>query len=590
MKQNYRALWFVVVGLLVLAGTRFGVAQVADGVNQFVAAAVNSPSDSLSAGVGRGMAVVQATDPLNPVGKTLVAITDYTTHGIHVFEINPSAGHGLPPTIEQIFKSAPVPSSYSTTPRTVAAGDLDNDGNLEFIVPVGYFTSDSARGLYVYEWNPTTHTFGNDTAGPSAIITPSMIDTAYNHNSFGRSEAGLYVGDIDGDGVNELVWGDLVFSFDVAKVYVGSVSGTFESGFWSYSTEYVDSTMTHAIPSANDGYVPFALQRVDNLFGDSKPAILWFGWTNVHSGAAMGAFEATGKNTYAASSVLVVDSTKSQFRVKGHAAYVTSASGNVLYFEKDASGELWAATNITTLANFGSATLTKVAKLSGWNEIYTGDQDHGTGSDGFDLYIPTTTGVEDVEWNQTGNLTDSANFSYYKIFDILKQENYLKYGGAITTIYTKAGMDVDNNGHKDILVANKPGGPTADSTAAGYVTDFPGLFLLEWGDSTMITSVKELQPITPADYRLDQNYPNPFNPTTEISFYLPVSKTIRVKIYNTLGQLVRTLVNNERYSSGHHMVSWNGLDDNGRQVASGAYFYSLEFNQQRMVKKMLLVK
>ncbi|OYV86073.1 MAG: hypothetical protein B7Z63_04570 [Ignavibacteriae bacterium 37-53-5] len=198
--------------------------------------------------------------------------------------------------------------------------------------------------------------------------------------------------------------------------------------------------------------------------------------------------------------------------------------------------------------------------------------------------------MEDVEWNGSGALTDSASYSYTKIFDIEKQENYLKYGGAITTLYTYPGMDVDNNGHKDILVANKPGGPNVDSTAAGYVKSYPGLFLLSWGDSTMITSVKELKPITPADYSLDQNYPNPFNPSTEISFYLPVDKSIRVKIYNTAGQLVRTLVDNVRYASGHHVVYWNGVDDHGHGVASGVYLYSLEFNQQRIVKKMMLIK
>ena len=590
MKHNYRMLWFLMVGSLVLAGARLSMAQVADGVNKFVVAAKNPVSDSLTAGVGRGMAVVLANDTLNPIGKTLVAITDYTTHGIHVYEINPSAGHGLPPTIEDIFNSKPVASSYATTPRTVEAGDLDNDGILEFIVPVGYSTADSARGIYVYEWNPSLHTFGDGSGGPSAIITPSMIDTNYNHTSFGRSEQGLYVGDIDGDGVNEMVWGDLIFSFDVAKVYVGSVSGTFESGFWSYNTEYVDSTMTHALKSGADGYVPFALQRIDNLFGDSKPAILWYGWVNVNAGSAMGAFEATAPNTYTASSILTVDSVKSQFRVKGHGAYVTSSTGNKLFFEKDSKGELCAVSGITTPANFSSATITNIASLPGWNEVYYGDQDHGTGSDGFDLYIPVTTGVEDVEWNGSGALTDSASYTYTKIFDIEQFEHYLKYGGAITTIYTKMGMDVDNNGHRDILVANKPGGPDVDSTAAGYVKSYPGLYLLSWGDSTMITSVNELKPITPADYSLDQNYPNPFNPSTEISFYLPVDKSIRVKIYNTAGQLVRTLVDNVRYSSGHHVVYWNGVDDHGHGVASGVYLYSLEFNQQRIVKKMMLIK
>ncbi len=161
----------------------------------------------------------------------------------------------------------------------------------------------------------------------------------------------------------------------------------------------------------------------------------------------------------------------------------------------------------------------------------------------------------------SGALTDSARYSCTRIFGIEKGENHLKYGCAISTLHTHPGMDFDNNGHKDILVANKPGCRDLDSTAAGYVTSYPGLFLLSWGDSTMIMPVKELKPITPADYSLDQNYPDQFNPPTEISFDLSVDNSIRLKMYNTAGQVVRTLVDNVRYSSGHHVVCWNGVDD-----------------------------
>ena len=81
--------------------------------------------------------------------------------------------------------------------------------------------------------------------------------------------------------------------------------------------------------------------------------------------------------------------------------------------------------------------------------------------------------------------------------------------------------------------------------------------------------------ITPEDYHLAQNYPNPFNPETTINFSLPIKKAISLKIYNTLGQEVRTLINNREYLEGQHSVKWDSKDNHGRPVASGIYIYVL---------------
>jgi hypothetical protein len=102
--------------------------------------------------------------------------------------------------------------------------------------------------------------------------------------------------------------------------------------------------------------------------------------------------------------------------------------------------------------------------------------------------------------------------------------------------------------------------------------------------------------ILPISFELCQNYPNPFNPITIIKFtvhsaqsmvHRPVPTTLR--IYNILGQKVRTLVD-EPKSVGNYEVIWDGKDDNGKEVASGIYFYQLKAGEFSECKKMLFLK
>jgi hypothetical protein len=95
--------------------------------------------------------------------------------------------------------------------------------------------------------------------------------------------------------------------------------------------------------------------------------------------------------------------------------------------------------------------------------------------------------------------------------------------------------------------------------------------------------------VTPAITMLKQNYPNPFNPETTISFNLPKAGEASLNIYNTKGQLVRTLAN-DRMVAGEHRIVWSGTDNNGSAVASGIYYYKLDITGRSETRKMLLLK
>lgn len=110
--------------------------------------------------------------------------------------------------------------------------------------------------------------------------------------------------------------------------------------------------------------------------------------------------------------------------------------------------------------------------------------------------------------------------------------------------------------------------------------------VLDWPDETVST---------PKTFDLYQNYPNPFNPSTVIRFTVRrktadgSSLYTTLKIYNILGQMVRTLVEEEMIP-GDHQIVWDGKDSSGKEASSGIYFYRLRVGEYSESKKMLFLK
>ncbi|MDZ7263796.1 MAG: choice-of-anchor D domain-containing protein [candidate division KSB1 bacterium] len=96
-------------------------------------------------------------------------------------------------------------------------------------------------------------------------------------------------------------------------------------------------------------------------------------------------------------------------------------------------------------------------------------------------------------------------------------------------------------------------------------------------------------PLTPLAFELFQNYPNPFNGITTIAFNLPERMAVTIKIYNMLGQLVKTVVD-EELRGGHHKLLWDGRSNQGVPVATGLYIIRLETKNHVAAKKLLLIK
>lgn len=122
-----------------------------------------------------------------------------------------------------------------------------------------------------------------------------------------------------------------------------------------------------------------------------------------------------------------------------------------------------------------------------------------------------------------------------------------------------------------------------DGFALGDLNWFPSQ-KAEW-----LTGVEKVGKEIPNNFELVQNYPNPFNPTTNIDFKIAATSSVKLVVYNILGQRIKTLVN-DKLQAGNYQIVWNGTDELGNKVASGNYLLSLETDNFRATKKMALLK
>ncbi|NUN10192.1 MAG: T9SS type A sorting domain-containing protein [Ignavibacteriaceae bacterium] len=145
------------------------------------------------------------------------------------------------------------------------------------------------------------------------------------------------------------------------------------------------------------------------------------------------------------------------------------------------------------------------------------------------------------EWNKVGSVSASGNSTEIR--------NY---------VFTDAGLSAGKYSYRLRIV------------------DFDGTF--------KYSPAAEVNVGMPMEFSLSQNYPNPFNPSTVISFQLPVSGKVSLKVYDVTGKEVSTLVN-EVKEAGYHSVKFDASD-----LTSGMYVYELKSGNFVQSKKLLLVK
>jgi len=128
----------------------------------------------------------------------------------------------------------------------------------------------------------------------------------------------------------------------------------------------------------------------------------------------------------------------------------------------------------------------------------------------------------------------------------------------------------------------------ADEDIRDYIIEFNGHYVIPEANRVLpgnnIFNHLTGKPEIPYSYNLYQNYPNPFNPVTKIKYSIQKDAGTTLKIYNSLGQLITTLVNSY-LKAGEYEVNFNG-----ENYPSGLYFYVLESGDYVSTKKMVLIK
>lgn len=185
-------------------------------------------------------------------------------------------------------------------------------------------------------------------------------------------------------------------------------------------------------------------------------------------------------------------------------------------------------------------------------------------------------------------------------FTATAKQNNIELAWKTATEVNNFGFEVEKKSIKDELGVMKwekigfiEGSGTTNSPKSYSFVDknlFPGNYFYRLkqidrdGKFEYSNTVEVIINNTPTKYVLEQNHPNPFNPVTVISYQLPVSTHVTLRVYNAIGREIATLVN-EMTEAG-----WHSVEFNGSALSSGIYFYTLKANHFSAIQKMLLIK
>ncbi len=199
------------------------------------------------------------------------------------------------------------------------------------------------------------------------------------------------------------------------------------------------------------------------------------------------------------------------------------------------------------------------------------------------LYKPYTGNVPDLNYSQIVDSINTGEWNYYwddqSMVPYLINKSSTKFITYDDTASIKIKTDtVKSMGLGGIMIWAL--GLDADAAYNEPLLNVIGNTL--FGNPTAVAVSKKSSVVH--SFYLSNNYPNPFNPSTEIRFSIPASGFVSLKVYNIIGQVVASLVNNQM-SAGIHQVTFNG-----EKLSSGVYLYILSYKGMRQIKKMILLK
>ena len=456
--------------------------------------------------------------------------------------------------------------------NTTTEQDLDNDGNPEIIAGCDQIEG-NGPALYIFEYDSTIPDSLKIYDYPFSTDAPTAT---YDVNNNGGSISCVFAAQLDEDENIELVIGETHGD----SIYVIEINDSLHSSLFDiehldslYHIEYSDS-----LTAGPWGY----------FYGDiNNDNIIEFGIGNSYYNKIR-IYENSGEDEYTRHKDIQVDDDIDGYCLRGLTAQDINEDGNseIIYVRHDVPGKVFIITpghkEINEIDSTDIHQIFVAPDSSRLNGVAFGNMDFCASNDdadlayGNDIYFVSYDGnyVMDLEYigptgdaSDINSVTDTSNWVAYKIYD---PKNKQKMQHLCVD-------DFDNDGKGEIVIVYS-------GNSDEYYTE-----ILEHDYFSDIRQ-QPWQVTTPQEYTLYTNYPNPFNNSTKINYYIPSDKKVTLKIYNTLGMEVKTLLYEEMKFTGNHSIEWNGTSNMGNIVASGIYFYRLEIDNIRLTERMTLLK
>ncbi|MXW63493.1 MAG: T9SS type A sorting domain-containing protein [Bacteroidetes bacterium SB0662_bin_6] len=642
--MKFATAFFSFLSLLVLLVTGAGAAS-AQNLEYYFSPEGSAFSDPFAPGVQNGARGLSGPFDLDGDGKIEILVAQHTAGGrIHVIE-----NQGMD-SWEHVYSTALLDSTnFDRNARYATGADLDGDGRGEIVYVAGSdYSSDNAVltvGAYVWEYDGQ----GSDHYGdfPAAIGNFYELDGLSSANARAENMTAL---DIDNDDRQELlIPANGPNTHDV--FYVLSLTGDIETGQAenTFVTWNIESRV-NARDEANllGGGSPNAILAGD-MNGDGMMDISYHPWNNYNffNGTVTGPDtvvlpDASTPNPFLQATAGIGDHAALFGGVMGdidgdgndEAFYTRWPTGGISVIDYDndqsvlsitenelfldvitdigwggiALGDLNKDGNMDVLAGGSGYTAASFMQNEPSNFLHFAAYNGGdpTSSASYTLHlIDTSTPIDSTGFNRVHRDSLGTMSSYY---EVARSKQGRTGSDAEDPVFPSGVVflgDADGDGFHEVALSfqgiddslqvidevfnvnSNVFERTVRETVPAPVRAFVRIYEF---DESFVVSVEEDPNTLPTGFELHENYPNPFNPSTTIGYSIPSETNVTVRVYDITGRIVKTLVHGQSHAPGTYEIIWDGTGDGGQTLASGTYFYSLEYLGRRDVKAMILLK
>ena len=600
-------------------------------------------SDPFAVGVQNGARGISGPFDLDGDGKIEILVAQHSAGGrVHVIE-----NQGID-AWEHVYSTALIDSTnFDRNARYATGADLDGDGMGEIVYVAGsaYDTTNAVLtvGAYVWEYDGQ----GSDNYGDFPATVGNFYELDGLASASARAE-NMTALDVDNDGQQELlIPANGPSSHDV--FYVLSLTGDIETGQAenTFATWNIESRV-NARDDANllGGGSPNAMLAGD-MNGDGMMDISYHSWNNFNffNGTVTGPDtvvlpDASTPNPFlqatADDHVAIFGGVMGDIDGDGNdeAFYPNWHTGNVAVMDYDENQNVLSitaddfVTGVIEGAGSGGADLGDLDQ-DGKMDVLVGGAGYSAASfmqgepsnflrvaeyNGGD---PTSSASYTLQSIDTSAPIDSTGFnrvyrdslgtmsSYYEVAQSKGGTTISHAGDPVFPSGVVFLGDADGDGFNEVALSFQGVDDSLQVIDEVYNPDstrfdrtvretFPApvrafVRIYEFG-ADFVVAVEEDPDTLPTGFELHENYPNPFNPSTTIGYTIPSETNVTVRVYDITGRIVKTLVHGQSHAPGAYEIVWDGTGDGGQTLASGTYFYSLEYLGRRDVKAMILIK